>query len=41
MKLYSNPDPMMQVDKRYEEKAGGKWSRALIKDAKKYAQELG
>ena len=22
VKLYSNPGPMMQVDKRYEEKAG-------------------
>ena len=41
MKLFSNPDPMMQVDKRYEENAGGSGLRALIEDAKKYAQELG
>ena len=41
VKLFSNPDPMMQVDKRYEENAGGSGLRALIEDAKKYAQELG
>ena len=41
MKLFSNPDPMMQVDKRYEENAEGSGLQALIEDAKKYAQELG
>ena len=41
VKLYSNPDSVMQVDKRYEEKAEGRGLRALIEDAKKYAQELG
>ena len=29
MELYSNPDPMMQVDKRYEENARGKWSTGV------------
>ena len=41
VKLYSNPDPVMQVDKRYEQKAEGSGLRALIEDAKKCAQELG
>ena len=41
VKLYSNPDSVMQVDKSYEEKAEGRGLRALIEDAKKYAQELG
>ena len=41
VKLYRNPDPVMQVDKRYKEKAEGSGLRALIEDAKKYAQELG
>ena len=41
VKLYSNPDPLMQVDERYEEKAEGSGLRGLIEDAKKYAQELG
>ena len=40
VQLYSNPDPAMQVDKRYEEKAEGSGPQALIKDAKKYVQEL-
>ena len=31
----------MQLDKRYEEKAERSGPQALIKDAKKYAQELG
>ena len=35
VKLYSNPCPVMQVDKRYEEKAEGSSLRALIEDAKK------
>ena len=41
VKLYSNPYPVIQVDKRYEEKAEGSSLRALIEDAKKYSQELG
>ena len=39
--LYSNPDPVMQVHKRYEEKAEGSGLRALIEDATKYTQQLG
>ena len=38
VKLYSNPDPVMQVDKQYEEKVEGSGPQALIKDAKKYAR---
>ena len=41
VKLYSNSDPMMHVDKRHEENAGESGLRALIEDPKKYAQELG
>ena len=40
-KLYSNLDPVMQVDKRCEENADESGPQALIKDAKKYAQGLG
>ena len=41
VKLYSNPDPVMPVDKKYEQKAEGSGLRALIEDATKCAQELG
>ena len=41
VKLYSNQDSVMQVDKRYEEKAEGRGLRVLIEDAKNNAQELG
>lgn len=35
LKLYSNPDPVMQVGRRYEENTEENGRRALIKDAKK------
>ena len=35
VKLYSNPDPVVQVGRRYEENTEENGRRALIKDAKK------
>ena len=40
VKLYSNPDPVMQAVRRCEENTEENGRRALIRDAKKYAQEL-
>lgn len=41
LKLYSNPDPIMQAVRRYEENAEESGRRALIKDTKRCGRELG
>lgn len=41
VKLYSNPDSAMRVNKRFERNAEGSGLRVLVEDAKKYAQEMG
>lgn len=41
MKLYENPDPMMRSVLIFEEKTGEKGFFSLVKDAHKFAQELG
>ena len=40
-KLYSNADPTMGLVRRFEEKAERTGRRSLVKDAQKYAEELG
>ena len=40
VKLYSSPDPVMPVVRRYEENAEENGRRALIKGAKKKARKL-
>ena len=41
VKLYSNPDSAMRVNKMFEQNAEGSRLRALVQYAKKYAQEIG
>ena len=41
IKLYNNLDPMMSTVRAFEEKAGKKGFSSLVKDAHKFAEELG
>ena len=41
MKLFQNQDPMMRTVWMFEERSAGKGYSSLVKDAHKYAQELG
>ena len=40
-RLYANADPAMELVRRFEEKAQRTGRRSLVKDAQKYAEELG
>lgn len=41
MKLYENPDPMVRSVRIFEEKARKKGFSSVVKDAHKFAEELG
>ena len=41
IKLYNNLDPMMSTVREFEEKAEKKGFSSLVKDAHKFAEELG
>ena len=40
-RLYANADPTMELVRRFEERAERTGRRSLVKDAQKYAEELG
>ena len=41
IKLYMNPDPMMRSVQVFEERAAERGFVSLVKDAHRYAEELG
>ena len=41
MKLYENPDPMVRSVRIFEEKERKKGFSSVVKDAHKFAEELG
>ena len=41
MKLYYNPDPSMEAVRLFEEKSVREGRHSVIKDARRYAEELG
>ena len=41
IKLYMNPDPMMRSVRVFEERAAESGFASLVKDAHRYAEELG
>ena len=41
VRLYRNEDPAMEVLRQFEERSEEKGRRSMVKDAKKYASELG